>query len=64
MRFFHAGELCVEPAEGIGELLMVDAQDVEHRGVEVTKVHRVFGDVVTEVVGAAVLDAGLHARAG
>ena len=43
---------------------VVDAEDVEHRGVEVAEVDGVFGDVVAEVVGAAVFDAGLHAGAG
>jgi hypothetical protein len=32
---------------------VVDAEDVEHRGVEVAEVDRVFGDVVAEVVGTA-----------
>ena len=64
MGFFDAGEFGVEAAEGVGELCVVDAQDVEHRGVEVAEVDRVFGDVVAEVVGAAVFDAGFHAGAG
>jgi hypothetical protein len=42
----------------VGEAAVVDAQDVEHRGVEVAEVDRVFGDVVAEVVGAAEFDAG------
>jgi hypothetical protein len=51
--FFDAGEFCVEAAEEIREALVVDAEDVEHRGVEVAEVDRVFGDVVAEVVGTA-----------
>ena len=43
---------------------MVDAQAVEHRGVQVAEVDGVFGDVVAEVVGAAVFDTGLDAGAG
>ena len=62
--FFDAGEAGVEAAEGVGEAFVVDAEDVEDRGVEVAEVDRVFGDVVAEVVGAAVFDAGLHAAAG
>ena len=51
--FFDAGEIGVEAAEGVGELRVVDGENVEHRGVEVAEVDRVFGDVVAEVVGAA-----------
>jgi hypothetical protein len=56
--FFDAGEADVEAAEGVDEAVVVDAEDVEHRGVEVAEVNGVFGDVVAEVVGAAELDAG------
>src|SRR3954468_19596516 len=62
--FFHAGELAVEAAERVGEPFVVDAQDLEHRGVQVAEVDRVLGDVVAKVVGATELDAGLHASAG
>ena len=64
VRFFDAGEFDVEAAEGVGEAVVVDAQDVEHRGVQVAEVDRVLGDVVAEVVGAAEFDAGLDAGAG
>src|SRR3954454_25086658 len=63
MCFFDPGEFGVEAAERVGELFVVDAEDVEHRGVEVAEVDWVFGDVVAEVVGAAELDAGLDAGA-
>src|SRR6202030_4157320 len=36
-----------------GELLVVDAEQVEHGGVEVVHLDRVFDDVVAEVVGLA-----------
>jgi hypothetical protein len=62
--FFDAGEFGVEATEGVGELFVVDAKDVEHRGVEVAEVDWVFGDVVAEVIGAAEFDSGLHAGAG
>ena len=57
MRFLDAGELGVEAAELVGEALVVDAEAVEDRGVEVAEVDRVLDDVVAEVVGRAVLDA-------
>ncbi len=31
VRFFDAGSFYVEAAEGVGELFVVDAEDVEHR---------------------------------
>jgi hypothetical protein len=40
---------------------VVDAEDGEHRGVQVEEMDRVFGDVVAEVGGATEFDAGLHA---
>jgi hypothetical protein len=52
VRLFHAGEFAIEPAEGVRESLVVDAQDVKHRGVQVAE-DRIFGDVVAEIVGAA-----------
>ena len=47
--FFDAGEFGVEAAEGVGELFVVDAEAVEHRGVEVGEVDWVVGDVVAEM---------------
>ena len=44
--------------------VVVDAQAVQDRRVQVAQVDRVLDDVVAEVVGLAVLDAGLHAAAG
>jgi hypothetical protein len=45
-------------------LLVVDAEDVKPRGMEVAEVDRVFGDVGVEAVGAAEFDAGPYAGAG
>ena len=44
--------------------LVVDAQAVQDRGVQVVDVDRVLDDVVAEVVGLAVDDARLDAAAG
>ena len=43
---------------------MVDAHEVEDRGVELAEVDRVLHDVVAEVVSLAVRDARLHAGTG
>src|SRR6185312_2176029 len=47
----HPGELLIEALEAEGELLVVDAEAVEHRGVQVADVDGVDGDVVAEIVG-------------
>ena len=55
----------VRPAlEFEGQALVVDAEQVQERGVEVVDVDRVFDDRVAEVVGAAEGDAALDAAAG
>ena len=40
------GEAEVAPLESIGELRMVDAQQVEHGGVEVVDLDRILDDVI------------------
>ena len=50
--------------ELVRQLLVVDAQAVQNRGLQIVDVHRIRDDVVAEVVGLAVRDAGLDAAAG
>jgi len=57
-----AGELEVEAEVAVGEPLVVEAEQVQHGGVEVADVHRVFDDVVGEIVGLAVDLAGPRLR--
>ena len=47
-----------------GEALVIDAEAVEHSGCEVTDVYRVFGDVVTEVIGFTVHTATGNSASG
>src|SRR3954467_5546595 len=54
VRLFNAGEADVEAAEGEREALVVDAEAVQHGGMQVAEVDGIFGDVVAEIVGAAV----------
>ena len=58
----HIGETEVTPLEAIGQLLVVDPQQMQHRGVEIVHVDRVLRDVVAEVIGlpmdVAFLDSG------
>ena len=39
------GQAIVSPLELVGELFMIDTETMEHRGVQVIHVHRVFGDI-------------------
>ena len=48
----------------VREALVVDAEQVEHRRLEVVDVDRILDDVVREVVRLAVDDAALHTAAG
>ncbi len=47
------GQAEVAPLEAVGEPRVVDAEQVEDRGVEVVDVDRVLDDVPAEVVGLA-----------
>ena len=48
----------------VGEAFVVDAEAVHHGGVEVVDLDGVLGDVVAEVVGFSVADAGFDASSG
>ena len=43
---------------------MIDPEAVHHSRVEVAHMHRVFHDVVREIIGLSVFEAALHAAAG
>src|SRR5258706_9265836 len=60
----YAGEFGVEALEFDGEAFVVDAAEVEERGVEVVHGDYVFRRAVAEFVGVAVGDAALDAAAG
>ena len=47
----HVGQAEVATAEAMDELLVVDAQGVERRGVQVMHVDLVLGGEVAELVG-------------
>src|SRR6516165_4481629 len=58
------GQAEVAPLESVREPLVVDAEEVEQRGLEVMHVDRVGRDADREVVGGAVGDPGADAAAG
>ena len=53
----HVGQAEVAALEAVGELRVVDAQQVQHRGVQVVNVDGVFDGGVAQLVGVAVGDA-------
>src|SRR6185436_1992528 len=63
-RLFDPRQPDVEPAEWVRQPLVVDAQAVQDRRVEIANMYRVRGDVVGEVIGPTVLHAALHSPAG
>src|SRR5438034_277146 len=63
-RLFHTRETEVEALMAVGEALVVDAEQVQHRCLQVVNVDGVLRDVVAEIVGRAVGDAGFHTAPG
>ena len=60
----HVGQPAVDAVVAEGQLLVVDAEQVQHRGVHVVAVGRVLGGLVRPLVARAVGDAALDAAAG
>ena len=57
-------EPIVAALEAIGEAFVIKAEQVHHGGLEIVYVDFVFSDAETQLVGAAVFKAALHAAAG
>src|SRR4051794_10159385 len=60
----HIRELEVAAAETIGELFVIDAEQMQDRGVVVVKRRDLFDGVVAEIVSGAIGSAAAHAAAG
>ena len=58
------GQPHVAAAEAVGQSLVVDAQQVKHRGVQVVDLDLVLDGVVAVIVGGAVDGAALDSAAG
>src|SRR5438105_1552505 len=67
-RFHHlaadVGQAEIAALETIGQPLVIEAEEVQERGLEVVDVHGIFGDVVAKIVRLAEGDAALDAAAG
>ena len=48
----------------VGQLQVIEAEQVQHGGLKVAHAHRVAGDAISEFVGGSVNAAALHAAAG
>ena len=60
----HVGEAKVAAAETVGQLLVIEAQQMEHRRVEIINLALVLDGEVTDLVRGAVGGAAFHAAAG
>ena len=59
----HVGESEVAPRVTVGELTVVDAEEVQHRRVQVVHVHPALDRMVAVLVGGPVRDPAAHAAA-
>lgn len=60
----NIGQPIVAALKPICQFEVIDAKQVQHRGLQVVHVHRVFSDVVAEIVGRTVRYPGANATAG
>src|SRR3954466_15242797 len=60
----HVGEAEIAAAVAIGQLRVIDAEQVENRRVEIVDVHRLVNSLEAEVVGGAVDHSTLDAAPG
>ena len=60
----HVGQAEIAALEAVGQLGVVEAEQVQDRGVQVVDVDLVGGCVEAELVGLAERGAGLHSAAG
>jgi hypothetical protein len=62
--FLDVSQLQVQALETEGQFLVIDAEAVENRRVQIPDMHRVADDVSGEFVRLAINDAGFDAPAG
>src|SRR5206468_13093487 len=59
----NVGQTEIASLEFVGELFVIDAQEIQHRRVQIVYVHDILDGVVTEVVGGAGGMSGAHSAA-
>lgn len=60
----NSGEPLIQSLEFVAELFVIEAEQVQNRGVEVTDVQWIADDVVGKVVGFSINGARLGAASG
>jgi hypothetical protein len=58
------GQPHVAPGMAIGQALVIEAEQVQNRGVQVVDVHGVFNGLIAQFVGLPIGDAQLHSATG
>ena len=58
------GEATVDAVVAVGEPLVIDAEEMEHGGVDVVAIDRLFDGFVGPFVGGTVADAAFEAAPG
>ena len=61
---FYPGQTLLETLEGEGESFVIDPHAMENRCVDIVDMYRIFGDVVTVIVGRSEFDPTLDPAAG
>ena len=61
---FHAGQACIQALILEREPLVIDAQRVQDRGVQIVDVHGILHDVVAMVIGNAEIKAAFESSTG
>ena len=64
MRLFNSRKALVQPLILKGELIVIDAQLVQNRGIHVTNVNGVLDDIVAVVISLTVFEPALYSGAG
>jgi hypothetical protein len=59
----HVGQSMASALEFVSQTFVIDAQQMQHRGMKIMHVHGVLRDVVTEIVRLAEGKAGPNAAA-
>ena len=57
----HVGQAKIATGVAVGELFVVEAEQVQEGGVEIVNVHAVVGGEITEFIGGAMDNARSHA---
>ena len=61
---FYAGELLLQALKAVVELVVVEAEEIKHGGMQIADLYWVLDDLVSHVVGRAVRNPGLDSGSG